>query len=89
MDSFKNNFSLQPKLDGLAFDVIDMEEASWLESPFKESEVLEVVKSVNGEKVFGPDSFSMAFFPDFWEVIKPDIIGVFQDFHTCSKFEKV
>lgn len=44
---------------------------------------------MNGEKALGPDGFSMAFFPDFWEVIKLDIIGVFHDFHTCSKFEKV
>jgi hypothetical protein len=33
---FSEQFSWRPKLDGLAFDSIDVEEALGLESPFEE-----------------------------------------------------
>jgi hypothetical protein len=51
-----------PKLDDLAFYSIDEEEATWLECPFKQSEVLEVVKGMNWDKAWGHDGFTMAFF---------------------------
>jgi hypothetical protein len=62
-------------------------EAARLESSFEE-EVLEVVKGLNSDKAPRLDGFSMAFFQVCWDVIETDIIGVFDDFHTCSKFEK-
>jgi hypothetical protein len=39
-------------------------EASSLEHPFEEREVLEVVKGMNRDKAPSPDGFSMAFFQD-------------------------
>jgi len=74
-------------LDGLDFNSIDVE-AFWLERPFEQSEVLDVVKGVTNKKALGFDSFSIAFFQVCWEVIKADIMGVFHDFHASSKFEK-
>jgi len=47
-------------------------EASSLELPFEEREVLEVVKGLNCDKAPGPDGFSLAFFQDCWDVIKTD-----------------
>jgi hypothetical protein len=75
-------------LDGLDFNSIDVE-AFWLERPFEQSEVLDVVKGVTNKKALGFDSFSIAFFQVCWEVIKADIMGVFHDFHASSKFEKI
>jgi hypothetical protein len=75
-------------LDGLAFNSLATEEASRLELPFEEREVLEVVKGMNRDKAPSPDSFPMAFFQDFWDVIKSDIMRVFFDFHAHSKFVK-
>jgi hypothetical protein len=49
-------------LDNLAFDTLDAVEASSLELPFEEMEVLEVVKGMNRDKASGPDGFSLAFF---------------------------
>jgi hypothetical protein len=43
---------------------------------------------MNRDKAPGPDEFSIAFFQDCWDVIKVDIMGVFQDFHAHSKFVK-
>jgi hypothetical protein len=83
---FTEQFSWQPKLNGLAF--VHEEEASWLERPFEKSEVLKMVKGINNEKTPSPDDFTMAFFQVCRDVIKADIMGVFHDFHTRSKFEK-
>jgi hypothetical protein len=88
---FAEPYSWQPRLDGLAFNTLDAVEASSLELPFEEMEVLEVlevVKGMNCDKASGPDGFSEVFFQDCWDVIKTDIMGVFQDFHTHSKFVK-
>jgi hypothetical protein len=75
-------------LDELDFDSIDAAEASSLETPFEEREVLKVVKGMNRDKAPGPDGFSMAFFQDCWDVIKSDIMRVFHDFHAHGKFVK-
>jgi hypothetical protein len=56
---------------------------------FEESEVLEVVKSMNNEKAPGLDGFTLAFFLACWDLIKADIMWVFHDFLASSKFEKV
>jgi hypothetical protein len=72
-------------MDNLAFDTLDAGEASSLELPFEEREVL---KGLNRDKAPGPDGFTPAFFQDCWDVIKTDLMGVFQDFHTHRKFVK-
>jgi hypothetical protein len=55
---------------------------------FEESEVLQVVKGMNSDEAPCLDGFTMAFFQVCWEVIKEDIMGVFYNFHTRSKFGK-
>jgi hypothetical protein len=51
-------------MDNLAFDTLEAGEASSLELPFEEREVLEVVKGLNRNKAQGPDGFTLAFFQD-------------------------
>jgi hypothetical protein len=68
--------------------MLEAGEADWLEAPFEEREVMEVVKGMYRHKAYGPDGFSMAFFQDCWKVIKEDIMVVFSDFFTHGKFEK-
>lgn len=85
---FSKQVNWRPKLDGLAFDSIEVMEAARQESPFEKREVLEVVKGMNSDKEPGPDDFSMAFFQACWNVIKVDIMVVLHDFHAHSKFEK-
>jgi len=74
---FAEPFSWRPRLGNLVFDNLDAGEASSLELPFEEREVLEVVKGLNRDKAPGPDRFTLAFFQDCWEVIKTDLMGVF------------
>jgi hypothetical protein len=46
------------------------------------------VFALKGDKAPGPDGFSMAFFQACWEVLSPDIMEVFSDFHERGAFEK-
>ena len=52
----------RPVLDDVDFSSISVEDASWLDRPFEEEEVFEVINDFNGEKAPSPDGFSMAFF---------------------------
>ncbi|KAG5544111.1 hypothetical protein RHGRI_016756 [Rhododendron griersonianum] len=44
-----------PRVDELEFDIISVEDASCLERPFDEEEVVAALKSINGDKAPGPD----------------------------------
>ena len=52
----------RPILDDVEFSSISMEDANWLDRPFKEEEVLGVINDFNGDKAPDPVDFSMAFF---------------------------
>jgi hypothetical protein len=75
-------------LDNLVFDMLEVGEANWLEAPFEEREVVEVVKGMDRDKASNPYGFSMASFQDCWKVIKEEIMAIFSDFFTRGKFEK-
>jgi hypothetical protein len=79
--NFTSLFLHNLSLGGLGWitllDTLDAGEASSLELPFEEREVLEVVKGLNRDKAPGPDGFTLAFFQDCWDVIKFDLMGVF------------
>ena len=47
-----------------------------------------VVKDFEGDKAPGPDGFPMAFFQACWDVIKLDLMEVFQFFFERGQFEK-
>src|ERR1044072_7446698 len=42
----------------------------------------------DGNKAPGPDGFTMAFFKEFWPVIKADIMSFFADFYRTGKMVK-
>ena len=59
------NFEQQvqhPFPDVLDFSRILGDNVVWLERPFEEAEIFEVIKEFNGDKSPGPDGFLMAFF---------------------------
>jgi hypothetical protein len=82
---YSEQFSWRPKLDGLLFNSIDVEEATWLERDFEESEVFEVLKALNQGKA--PKPFSLAFFQVCWEVLRVYVMNVFHEFHACKKLK--
>jgi hypothetical protein len=51
----------RPSLDGVDFTSITTKDAIWLDRPFEEMEIEDVVRGCNGDKAPGPDGFSLAF----------------------------
>ena len=49
-------------VDVLEFQMISRDNAVWLERPFEEAKVFEVIQNFNGDKSPGPAGFPMAFF---------------------------
>ena len=43
---------------------------------------------MEGDKVPGPDGFTMAFYHHYWRVVKKDVLAVFEEFFQYCKFEK-
>jgi hypothetical protein len=85
---FAERMSWRPRLDDLVFESLSTVEASSLEAPFLEKGVKDVIFGMDGNKALGPDGFSLAFFQACWDVLKEDIMAVFEDFHARGRFEK-
>lgn len=91
-DYFINQFGehrpLRPKVDGLPLPRLGEDQVVWLERPFDEEEVKKAVWLLDGDKAPGLDGFSLAFYKVCWEVIKEDLMSVFQDFHEKCFLDK-
>ena len=85
---YKEPFSWRPSLEGLEFGSISREDADWLERPFEEKEIIGVVCNLNGDKAPGPDGFSLAFYQLCWEVVKRDVLLVFDEFAKHGRFAR-
>ena len=85
---FEEEESDRPLLDGLDFSMIPAEDAIWLERPFGEEEVADVVAGFNGDKAPGPDGFSMGFYQSCWDILRPDVMAFLHYFHDLCSFEK-
>ena len=59
---------------------ISAESSRDLIAPFSEREIKTTLFSLARDKSPSADRFSLAFYQDMWEVLKPDIISVFSDF---------
>ena len=66
----------RPLLDGIQFSVISDEDVVWLDHPFDENEIIDVVKGFNRDKASGLDGFSLAFFQQCWSVVRSDVLAV-------------
>lgn len=56
-----------------------------LERPFEEEEIKEAISYLAADKAQEPDGFTMAFFQEFWEIVKSDLKVQFREFHTHGK----
>lgn len=50
--------------------------------------MLGVVRKMAIDKAPSPDGFSLGFFQPCWEVVKVDMMQVFQELHSIGKFKK-
>ncbi|RVX02249.1 hypothetical protein CK203_028313 [Vitis vinifera] len=75
-------------IGSLQLDQINQEESEILERPFTEEEIQGALMEMNGDKVPGPDGFTLAFWQSCWEFIKEEIIEMFKEFYEHSSFLK-
>ena len=72
--------------DGLSFSSITALEASRLELPFLEVEVCSALCELNGDKVAGPDGFTVAFWQFSWTMVKEEVLRMFREFYETGRF---
>ncbi|RVW62008.1 Transposon TX1 uncharacterized 149 kDa protein [Vitis vinifera] len=72
------------RVEGLDWSPISRESASRLESPFTEEEISKAIFQMDRDKAPGPDGFTIAVFQDCWDVIKEDLVRVFDEFHRSG-----
>jgi len=59
-----------------------MEENDKLSSPFTEDEIKFALFSMEKNKAAGPDKIPIEFYQACWDIIKGDIMELFEDFHN-------
>jgi hypothetical protein len=64
-----------------ASDKVTSEENKFLTAPFTEVEIKEAIFSCYAEGASGPDGLSFHFYQKFWNLIKDDILDLFDDFY--------
>lgn len=70
------------------FEQLSLEDNIILEAPFLEEEVNEVVFNNDDDKILGPGGFNIGFFKACWKVVKDDVCGFVNEFHSVGKFPK-
>jgi mannosylglycoprotein endo-beta-mannosidase len=60
---------------------LSIEENNILTADFTEKEVHDAIMQMEKNKAPGPDGFPAEFYQKFWEVIKGDLMRMFEDFH--------
>nr|XP_023874649.1 uncharacterized protein LOC111987174 [Quercus suber] len=78
----------QPFPDVLVFPMISSDKALWLERPFEEGEIFDVIQNFNGDKAPGPDGFPMAFFQACWGALKPDLMALLEQSGFSAKWRQ-
>ena len=73
---------VRPFPEVLVFPRISGDNADWLDRPFDEAEIFEVIQNFNGDKAPGPDRFPLAFFQACWDILRTDLMAVFHHSHT-------
>ncbi|RVW15130.1 hypothetical protein CK203_083331 [Vitis vinifera] len=78
----------RPSINGLNFKELGEGLASSLEVMFSEEEIFAALSSFCGDKAPGPDGFTMAFWLFCWDVVKPEILGLFREFYLHGTFQR-
>ena len=61
-------------------------EASSPEIPFSMEEVSSALSDINGDEAPSPDGLTIAFWQSCWDIVRDDVMRMFQDFHETRKF---
>lgn len=63
-------------------DKVTSEENEALTAPFSEEEIKQAVFSCYAEGAPGPDGLPFLFYQKFWDLVKDDLVHMFDDFHN-------
>ncbi|XP_050277756.1 uncharacterized protein LOC126719218 [Quercus robur] len=74
MNLYSEQQVVRPFPEVLVFPRISGDNADWLDRPFEEAEIFDVIQNFNGDKAPGPDGFPMAFFG-----LLPSMLGYSQN----------
>ena len=55
-----------------------------MERDFSEEEAVDALKVLRGDRASGLKSMMMAFISEFWDVVKPEVMGMMQYFSSVS-----
>ena len=66
---------------------LSVNKAKFLEQPFSVEEIWEVIRKSDGNKAPGPDGFNMHFIKTHWNLIKEDVMKVFDCFFSSGTFD--
>lgn len=67
-------------VEGLNWEPIEEYARMKLEQPFTEEEIKQAVCMCEGNKAPGPDGYTLKVFQQGWEVVREDLLKVFEDF---------
>jgi len=87
-DLYTESETWRPSFELLDCPKVSREEQEWLERPFTEAKVLQIVKQCDGDKAPNPDGFTLNFFKKCWEILREDLMQTVQNFHHNEIFEK-
>ena len=63
---------------------VTREENNILSRPFSEKEIKDAIFQMERNKALGPDGFPTEFYQNFWDIIKYDMLQMFEDLHRCD-----
>ena len=63
---------------------VSQEENELITAPFTSEEVRAAIFQMEHNKAPGPDGFPPEFYQVFWNIIEPDLMALFEDFHRGS-----
>jgi hypothetical protein len=88
-DYYKNLFALEVGEEvrlggefGEEDDLVTHEENNFLDAPFSEEEIKEAVFNSYSDGAPGPDGLPFLFYQKFWDILKSDLVRLFEDFHN-------
>lgn len=76
--------SPHPLIDNVFSKSLDQSEAASLEAVFEEDEIKEAIFGMAKDKTLGPDGFFMHFYQECWDIVKEDLLTVFQEFFASG-----
>lgn len=92
VNAFKNLLTNQGEgitfLEGLSFSTLNVSKTHSLKALVFEEKIRVALMEANGDKALGPNGYIMAFRHFCWDIVKGEVLSVFQDLFETTKFVK-